>query len=185
MKPYILAMLTTVNRRLLAPCLFVAALLMANVALAAEHTHTKPLGKPSQAVVIQGTSVLNMDANSSQVFTLKLKVKTAGVETITLVAKPDSNIAVSLTSDAFNVAANGVVEVPITLQATNNGRFYVMFQASLHSQASSLLANSVGVAVQVGPREGQSHAKARAFAADSSEPKVHSFTAQESVSEKK
>ncbi|ABD83169.1 hypothetical protein [Saccharophagus degradans] len=195
MKPTILKWLARVKLPLIAVGLLAATLLSLNVTAGGEHsqtsthnhahTHTKPLGKPSQAVIVQGKSVINMAANSSQTITLKLKVKTKGVDTLSLVAKPDANLVVSLSEQPLAVPVNGHVEVPVTVQTGDNGRYYLMLQPTLHNQTGSLQANAVGVAIQVGPRQAQNKVSATADTAqEAAQPKVHSFTAQETVSEK-
>lgn len=193
MKPNTLKWLARVKLPLIAVGLLAAALLSLNVTAGGEHsqtsthnhTHTKPLGKPSQAVIVQGKTVINMAANSSQTITLKLKVKTQGIDTLSLVAKPDANLVVSLSEQPLAVPVNGHVEVPVTVQSGDNGRYYLMLQPTLHNQTGSLQANAVGVAIQVGPRQAQYKVSATADTAqDAAQPKVHSFTAQETVSEK-
>ncbi|WGO98648.1 hypothetical protein QFX18_01055 [Saccharophagus degradans] len=191
MKPTILKWLARVKLPLIAVGLLAATMLSLNVTAGSEysqasthnhaHTHTKPLGKPSQAVIVQGKTVINMAANSSQTITLKLKVKTKGVDTLSLIAKPNANLALSLNEQSFAVPVNGHIEVPVTVQTGDNGRYYLVLQPTLHSQVGSQQANSVGVIVQVGPRQVQKKAKATG---DTVTPKVHSFTAQETVSEK-
>lgn len=103
-----------------------------------------------------------MAANSSQTITLKLKVKTKGVDTLSLVAKPDANLVVSLSEQPLAVPVNGHVEVPVTVQTGDNGRYYLMLQPTLHNQTGSLQANAVGVAIQVGPRQAQNKVSATA-----------------------
>lgn len=195
MKPTILKWLARVKLPLIAVGLLAATLLSLNVTAGGEHsqtsahnhahTHTKPLGKPSQAVIVQGKSVINMAANSSQTITLKLKVKTKGVDTLSLVAKPDANLVVSLSEQPLAVPVNGHVEVPVTVQSGDNGRYYLMLQPTLHNQTGSQQASAVGVAIQVGPRQAQYKVSATADTAqEAAQLKVHSFTAQETVSEK-
>lgn len=193
MKPNTLKWLARVKLPLIAVGLLAATMLSLNVTAGSEHsqtsahnhTHTKPLGKPSQAVIVQGKTVINMAANSSQTITLKLKVKTKGIDTLSLVAKPDANLVVSLSEQPLAVPVNGHVEVPVTVQSGDSGRYYLMLQPTLHNQTGSLQANAVGVAIQVGPRQAQYKASATADTAqDAAQPKVHSFTAQETVSEK-
>lgn len=195
MKPTILKWLARVKLPLIAVGLLAATMLSLNVTAGSEHsqasthnhahTHTKPLGKPSQAVIVQGKTVINMAANSSQTITLKLKVKTKGIDTLSLVAKPDANLVVSLSEQPLAVPVNGHVEVPVTVQSGDNGRYYLMLQPTLHNQTGSLQANAVGVAIQVGPRQEQYKVSAAADTAqEAAQPKVHSFTAQETVSEK-
>lgn len=134
--------------------------------------------KPNQTVQLLGNSVVSADPNASQTYTLRLKIKNKRAETVSVVANADDELVVGYQAQSIKVGKNGVVELPITVQTSVAGRFYIMLDVQEHSATGMNSANSVGVAVQVGPRKVSM--KARSTQAGSAHP-VRVFHAEEEI----
>ncbi len=107
--------------------------------------------KPGASVELANNSPLQLQAGVADVFNVELKTPiTAGRMHVSLTAAEPLNLMSELDEFDFDLGTDGQYLLPITLQADENGRYYLNLQIELVNGEQSQ-ARSLDVIVQVGP----------------------------------
>lgn len=107
--------------------------------------------KPGASVDLASHAPLQLQAGVADVFNIELKTPvTAGRMHVNLTAKAPLNLMSELDEFDFDLAPDGQYQVPITLMADENGRYYLNLQIEL-TEGEQTMGRSLDVIVQVGP----------------------------------
>lgn len=117
----------------------------ANVARTSVVNHAKP----SLRLELKNADRIILEPNRSVLLRLAFKLKDDDVQSVTLTPRPDQGLRLAPPEDAYTPNQDNEIFFSSRLSASTPGKYYVMFDATIHTATASELSAPVGIAVYV------------------------------------